>query len=157
MNIFVLDEDIALCAQYHMDKHIVKMPLETAQMLSTAVKYYDPEVEGIYKPTHLSHPCSVWARTTRSNFLWLCELGLQLCTEFDYRYHKTHACEQIIEICRAYDDLIPEGPITPFAQAMPNRYKNENAVTAYRNYYIHEKAHIASWRNGNVPYWWVPK
>lgn len=152
MNIFVLDYDTRLCAESHIDRHVVKMPLETAQLLSSAVNYYE-DAEGLYRSTHINHPCSIWTRSSRANFIWLAELGMELCAEYSKRYGKVHASSAIILRAIDYANYIPAGGLTEFAQAMPPEYKDKDAVTAYRNYYIGEKAHIATWKT-NKPSWW---
>ena len=152
MNIFILDEDIVLCARYHLDKHIVKMPLESAQMLSTAVLTHGGTAR--YKAAHKNHPCSIWARETKSNFQWLVSLGVELCQEYTFRYGKVHKCLEVINECLGCLEVIPSGPLTPFAQAMPEEYKKDNAVEAYRAYYAGAKSKIAAWKNREVPEWW---
>lgn len=148
MNIFVLDKDPVVAAKLHLDKHVVKMPLETAQILSTICGYP-------YRPTHKNHPCTVWARQSKANYHWLVELGFALCKEYSLRYSKRHKCKDIIEQLKHAPDFIPDGERTPFAQAMPDECKNEDAVLAYRKYYREHKKHIASWKNRDVPEWMV--
>ena len=83
MNIFFLDEDPTMSAQYHVDKHVVKMILETAQLLCGVHHATAPDNTYVpYKLSHKNHPCSIWARTSLSNYLYLCELGLELCKEY---------------------------------------------------------------------------
>lgn len=142
MNIFVLSVDPVLAAMYQCDKHVVKMALETAQMLSTIAG-------GPYKPTHAKHPCTIWAGTTWHNFEWLREHGMALCREYSYRYNKRHKCQSIIE--NVSTPKLPSG-LTPFAQAMPDEYRDDDAVAAYRRYY-HSKT-FAKWTRRNVPSWW---
>ena len=77
INIFLLDYNVTQCAQYHCDKHIVKMPLETTQMLSTVHWRY--ENKGPYLPVHEKHPCTLWAGQTVENYVWLWRLGIALC------------------------------------------------------------------------------
>jgi hypothetical protein len=87
MNIFFLDEDPTLSAQYHVDKHVVKMILETAQLLCGVHHATSQITDQVpYKLSHKNHPCAIWARTSLSNYLYLCELGLELCKEYTYRY-----------------------------------------------------------------------
>ena len=86
MNIFVLDIDPQLAASLHLDKHVVKMPLETAQMLCTINAEFGIDVP--YKATHKNHPCTLWAKATKANYQWLTALGLNLCYEYTYRYKK---------------------------------------------------------------------
>jgi len=114
MNIFVLHESPVAAAKMHCDKHCVKMVLETAQLLSTAIHMTGGEY-GPYKPTHKNHPCSIWARTSKANFGWLKHLGMELCWEYSYRYGRMHKCETFIK--EAPDDSIPDGKLTPFVQS----------------------------------------
>ncbi|CAB4121887.1 hypothetical protein UFOVP26_41 [uncultured Caudovirales phage] len=150
MNIFVLDYEPSEAARLHLDKHIVKMPLETAQILSTVQHQFGNQAQ--YKPTHANHPCTIWARRSKENYEWLVELGLELCAEYSYRYGKRHACQSVIESIWTPPQAIGVG-LTAFAQAMPDECKHPDAVTAYRNYYRLHKAHIASWTHRNVPEW----
>ena len=139
-----------------MDKHCVKMILEHTQMLSTAIRVHSNDsVEGIYKVAHLNHPCSLWTRKTRANFLWLCEMTEELFQEYTRRYGKQHKSYSIFKTCEHYAHLIPDGELTPHALAMPEQYKDPNPVTAYRNYYLGEKKDFAKWKMGNVPIWWT--
>jgi hypothetical protein len=152
MNIFVLDKNQTLCAHYHNDRHCVKMVLESTQLLSNA--HWETGMEGPYKQTHKNHPCSLWASESITNYEWLLMLALELSNEYSYRYKKTHACLKKIEwLIDNYPDL-PDRGLTPFAQAMPEQYRNKDAVQAYRGYYIGEKQHIAQWKMRDVPYWW---
>lgn len=152
MNIFVLDTDPKIAASYHCDKHVLKMILESAQMLCTALHLFDvPNVP--YRKTHENHPCSVWARSTRDNYLWLCSLGLALCEEYTERYGKTHKTQAVIEWCLAHSHCIPAGDKTPHPQCMPDKYVQTNVVSAYRAYYKEEKVSIAKWRI-KTPSWW---
>ena len=86
MNIFFLDFNTQKCAQYHCDKHVVKMILETAQLLC-GVHHMIPQVtpQVPYKLSHKNHPCAIWTRDSLSNYLYLCDLGLELCKEYTYR------------------------------------------------------------------------
>ena len=154
MNIFILDTDIELCAKYHCDRHIVKMILETTQLLNNARIKHNPNASHVYKETHKNHPCTLWCSQTDSNFKWLNNLGLELCKEYTKRYNKTHKCESILTYFKEMDFYIPKGDLTPFVQCMPEQYKADDAVTAYRNYYLGEKKSFAKWTNCEVPYWW---
>lgn len=147
MNIFVLDENPRLAAQYHCDKHVVKMVLETAQILSTVSGL------GPYKATHHKHPCVLWTGTNQANFNWLVELGLELSAEYTHRYDKTHKSEAVIRLCSAYDKLL-EGERTQFKQCMPTHliaYKDP--VLGYRRYYNREKAYFCTWKRRDKPKW----
>ena len=155
MNIFVLGSSPEESARLQCDKHIVKMPLETAQMLCSALHLCGSS--GKYKPTHQNHPCSVWARESRDNFDWLCHHGFALCDEYRNRYGKVHACLEVIQDCFHKRESIPAGSLTPFAQAMPDIYKRDDAVTAYRLYYVEAKQSVADWKFCDPPEWWVVK
>lgn len=153
MNIFILDKDPVAAAKMHCDKHVVKMILETAQMLSTAVRLTDGvNLDGLYRATHKNHPCSKWARESSANFLWLKDYGLALCAEYTNRYGKKHKSQSIIENVTA--DSIPAGPLTKFAIAMPDHCKiSDNPVECYREYYRVEKRRFASWKYTEKPEW----
>lgn len=160
MNIFILDENIDLNVQYHCDKHIVKMPLELAQMISTAyyVSKYKEKPDFLFKASHINHPCNIWVRKTRLNFRYACHLGLALYREYQYRYNqptKMQRVKQIFEYglkntskCETNLSLF-----TKFIQAMPDDCKHDDTVVAYRRYYNKYKKHLFSWKNRSVPYW----
>jgi hypothetical protein len=153
MNIFVLSEDPQQAARDQCDKHVVKMPLETAQMLCTALRQHGCD-DVPYKSAHAKHPCTLWTAACRDNFLWLVEHGLELCAEYTRRYGKVHASQAVIVVASDLSKTIPTGALTSFAQAMPDQYKHESAVEAYRSYYKNEKAAIATWRYSTTPPWW---
>ena len=92
MNIFYLHSDPVTCAEWHCDKHVVKMILEYAQLLSTAHHEVDgtPSIN-CYKSTHRNHPSAIWARTNRKNYRWLWRLLDATATEYTHRYGKVHA------------------------------------------------------------------
>lgn len=151
MNIFVLDTNPQRAAQYHNDKHVVKMILETAQILSTINHKHG--VDAPYKATHHNHPCVLWAEQSTANYQWLVTLGFALCEEYTHRYNKIHKSVSALVATAFPPDSIPEGELTPFAQAMPDDCKNSDAVIAYRNYYIKYKQALASWKNRPAPEW----
>jgi hypothetical protein len=161
MNIFILHLNPKTCAQMHLDKHVVKMILETCQMLCAVWHVTDPNHE-IYTPpyklAHKNHPCSIWVRESLSNYKWLCELGLELCLEYTYRYGKTHASEKHIRVLAEQTPPIPDLGFTKPAQAMPDMYKDKDPVEAYRHYYFFEKYNIHSWKgkiNGRETPEWI--
>lgn len=155
MNIFYLDPDPDICAQYHNDKHVVKMILETAQMLCTA--HHRSFQQAPYRPVHKNHPCVLWACRSKENYNWLRELGLSLSREYTFRYGKSHKSEDVILKMDKAPDIIPSiGFTTPYL-AMPDKYKTDDPVESYRNYYIEDKSHIAKWKNRDVPYWYKIK
>ncbi|MFP4460529.1 MAG: pyrimidine dimer DNA glycosylase/endonuclease V [Candidatus Zixiibacteriota bacterium] len=155
MNIFVLDYDIARCARYHCDQHIVKMILESAQILCTVLNkkgYQTP-----YKPTHQNHPCVIWAGKSYTNFRWLCKLAFALDDEYRFRFEHKES-HKSIEVIRKIENLeFEDRGLTEFVQAMPDRFKViGDAVSAYRNFYIGEKSRFASWkRKRPIPKWYL--
>ena len=158
MNIFVLDWDVKKCAQYHNDKHVVKMILETAQLLCGVHHMTDQDNDQAndqvpYKLSHKNHPCSIWARESLTNYLWLCELGLELCEEYTYRYGKRHKSLDVIEWCIENKPNIVDKGFTEPAKAMPEEYKVKSVVESYRNYYRGEKASFSKWKNRDIPLW----
>ena len=150
MNIFVLDENPAIAAAYACDKHVVKMILESAQMLCSV----HPEGTAPYKRGFYNHPCTKWVRESSDNYEWLIQHAYALCDEYSTRYEKIHQSEKVIEWCDANRPELPEIGLTPFAQAMPEEYKNDDAVEAYRAYYLGEKKEFAAWKMNNVPHWY---
>jgi hypothetical protein len=185
MNIFHLDTDPQVCAKAHCDKHVVKMILEYAQLLSTAHRMLDgketvrisangrkmrhwqhPDAmhdRDLFMATHINHPCAVWARERVGNYLWLADLLTQLCREYTHRYGKRHSVESR---CLA---LLQNPPMNinmdgkdwlephPFPQAMPEEYKVAgDSVLAYRQYYNGAKSRFAKWKNRETPLWYAP-
>ena len=155
MNIFILDYDVKKCAKYHVDKHVVKMILETAQLLCGG--HWVVNSEAPYKLSHKNHPCSIWARESLTNYLYLCELGLELCYEYTYRYGKKHKSQQVIEWCIENKPNIKDIGFTEPAKAMPDEYKVKSVVESYRNYYREAKSGFANWKNREIPEWFNNK
>ena len=152
MNIFVLDESPMLAAEYHNDKHVVKMILESVQILSTVRRKYG--LDAPYKPTHANHPCTLWTGESSANYQWLWDLAFWLGQEYTRRYGRMHKSATLLS--SVYDcEPIPKGRLTPFAQAMPDQYKHPNPVKAYRNYYLGEKREMSRWTNRATPVWFV--
>ena len=150
MNIFVLDQNPVKAAIYQCDKHVVKMILETAQMLSTVISDYGVDLG--YKPTHRKHPCTLWAGRSRENFEWLVKHGMALSDEYTSRYGKIHKSRAIIEAAKGHTMKLPVKGLTPFAQAMPEKFKRPCAVQAYKSFYLGEKMSFATWKR-NKPNW----
>lgn len=162
MNIFILDLDKTKSAQYQCNSHCSKMPTETAQMLSTVIRErtdryipdgYSGASKWLYKKTHAHHPCNDWIKKSRSNFLWLCDFGIELCKEYTYRYGKIIKSQTAIEYAYEFANLFPDGELTPFAQAMPDKYKDADPVAAYRKYYLGDKKHLFVWKKRPIPDW----
>lgn len=153
MNIFILNTNLKECARAHCDKHVVKMILEHAQMISTTLRYF--ELDAPYRMTHKNHPCSIWVRESRENFYWLKQLTFHLNNEFKYRFSgKSHKSWEAIKHIESPAQLESKG-LTTFAQAMPEAYRSSDPVEAYRKYYIKDKAYMAKWTGREIPLWFL--
>ena len=180
MNIFYLNYNPVTCAQEHVDKHVVKMIVEYAQLLSTAHRvidgfsYYDrtsngrkikrfkldePRESNLYKASHVNHPSAIWARSSTSHYKWLYELFEQCCIEYTRRYGKFHSTERL----KSYlgyppKNLINNGWTEP-PPAMPDKYKIPgDSIQSYRNYYIGDKVSFAKWKSpAKMPLWFEEK
>lgn len=169
MNIFVLDSSPYKAAQYHCDKHVVKMILETAQLISTTHHVLDgadsPIISRLYKPTHMNHPSAVWVRESIDNYMWLINLFVALHSEWQYRWDHSRAHSSFTKLMDTeFTSLkvtaftppkyIPRGPETPFKLCMPEEYKDEHdPVQSYRDYYVNEKADLLKYTKRAVPFW----
>lgn len=164
MNIFAVDNN-PKCAAYSLcDKHVVKMVLESTQLLSTVAQLKG--FEGPYKMTHVNHPCTKWVASHPANWAWLTRHAIFLCQEYSDRYGKIHKCEPLIDSLNEMSPIIwkdssfedhsdyGEESHTPFMQCMPDKYNRDDAVEAYRAYYIGEKARFATWKLGK-PDWFI--
>ena len=176
MNIFYLDHDVTKCAEMHNDKHVVKMILEYAQLLSTAhrvldghertvlsssgrkkkVWHLDDERDSVlYSATHLNHPSAVWVRQSDKNYDWLFAMFQALMTEYTHRYGKVHATSRLEQYLARTPKNISQKPFTEPTPAMPDEVKVPgDSIKSYRNYYINNKPHLASWKNRNKPEWY---
>lgn len=177
MNIFYLSTDTQECAKQHLDKHVVKMILEYAQLLSTAHRLLDGhEYEGksisgrkamrwklnddrennLYLASHMKHPSGIWCRETLDNYWWLYNLWRDLMREYTFRYGKHHVAEKLIPFLSFSPSKIKTGAATPMPQCMPDQYKvPNNSIQAYKNYYINDKQPFAVWTNRPIPEWYV--
>jgi hypothetical protein len=180
VNIFYLDHDVTKCAEMHVDKHVVKMILEYAQLLSTAHRVLDGvELNGLsasgrkkkfwtlgdsrdytlYKATHIHHPSAIWCRKGIMQYRWLHNLLIELCKEYTYRYGKYHKVERDGLLWKLekppkniHTDVFWSEP-TP---AMPDDVKvSGDSIKSYRNYYINNKAHLANWKKRTIPEWYI--
>lgn len=145
MNIFYLDTDPNTAAQWQCDRHVVKMILESAQLLSTAHRELDGDEHadevGMYKRTHKNHPSAVWARESTSHYRWLYKHFYALCDEYRYRYGKEHLTwKKLGEALSESPDNCPVSGWNDPPQCMPDVYKHASTVQAYRNYYTLDKA-----------------
>lgn len=136
MNIFVLDEGPQIAASLHCDVHVVKMILETTQILCTVRHLSGNPVPGGYKPTHANHPCTKWAIESEGNYLWLYSLLCELHDEYEYRFAKIHASKRYLTPLIKFDSSdFPMGPRTPFIFCGPESCIRESVVASYRALY----------------------
>ena len=163
MNIFVTDRCPVQSARNLPDKHIVKMPLETCQMLSIIYSDWYYGVGKLYKSdgtpyrtahgAFRNHPCTQWAAANQYNLSWLIVHGLALCTEYTYRYHKVHTCHAVLSQAadiydKCFDDSWSQSyhKVTDFTRAMPESIKFDttiDTITAYKQY-LNTKPWLAS-------------
>ena len=166
MNIFFLHKDPQWAANALCDKHVPKMLLESAQMLSTAVRKYEEETNGvplaepIYKSAYPKHPMTIWVGQNKSNFTWALENAVFISQEYCKRFKKLHKSSRIINNIydNNYIDNIPDGFFKEPPQCMPDQYKlrSDLYVKAYRKYYQGEKEYFAKWERGvSAPDWWT--
>lgn len=181
MNIFALSKCPVESAQQMLDKHVVKMPTETCQMLHTNQLYFiykgiygvEPSLKelkqfhkntnsNLMKPAMLNHPSTIWARQSLHNTKWLYEHGLALCKEYTYRYGKIHGSEnRILDLNINLQDAF-SGKASPVFIAMDDSYRIENTfnddwefvIQSYRHYYLEGKWRFAEWKKERMPEWW---
>ncbi len=175
MNIFYLHPEPEICAQQHVDKHVVKMILEYAQLLSTAhrvldgseiltisgsgrkVKRWklpDERDEILYEATHIQHPSAIWTRQSNENYVFLWQLFCCLLNEYTFRYEKIHATKRLLNPLQNLPNGILLKGFTEPTPAMPDKYKVlEDSITSYRNYYQGEKTRLFSWKRREKPDW----
>ena len=158
MNIFVLSTDLRKNASYYNDKHVVKIALEIAQMLSTACRLNGLDVG--YKACFVNHPVSKWVRLTQGNWEYAFNLALALEDEYRYRFGSNRSLKAVDIVRTLPSPKLPNVGLTRFAQAMPDDCKHINTVQAYRNYYKRHKvyflvkgfAEFNSWTRRKVPF-----
>tara|TARA_A100001234_G_scaffold124888_1_gene109477 strand:- start:1004 stop:1510 length:507 start_codon:yes stop_codon:yes gene_type:complete len=159
MNIFYLHTDPSACAAAQCDKHVVKMVLETAQLLCTAHRIIDgddiADAKNLYKATHRNHPSAVWVRSSQAAYEWTAAHFCALLSEYAARYSKRHACSKLLLALLTPPSGIADEPFTAPPQCMPDEYKQDNTVLAYRAYYIGDKSYMARWTNAPVPEWFA--
>ncbi len=152
MNIFYLDHDIELNVQYHCDKHVVKMILESAQLLSSVHHMTGSGNESMYRLTHKNHPDAVWARSSIENYAYLISLAILLGEEYTFRYGKVHKSIGVIE--RLPSPNLPDTPFVAPPKCVHDDFKGiDDVVEAYRAYYKRDKAAILAWTKRPIPPW----
>lgn len=180
MNVFYLDPDPEICAQMHIDKHVVKMTLEYGQLLSTAHRLLDghqwhdttprgriirrwymddPMMEStLYLAAHWNHPSAKWARVNEENYKWLYRLFVCVAKEYTYRYGKVHKTARVLEdILESPPANIEKGsffePYPAMAQ-YPHCIVENDSITSYRNFYYEDKKDFSVWTKREKPFWW---
>lgn len=158
MNIFYLDRNPELAAKAHCDKHVVKMILESAQILCTVINEKAGYQVTPYKSTHRNHPCTLWAGASISNAKWLFDLTYHLDAEFRYRFnhevsHKSFQMLVDIKIIDLIYNYLPAIGLTPPALAMPEQYRLADPVESYRLYYRLDKQHLLTYTKTERPEW----
>ena len=180
MNIFVINKDPVIAAKEQCDRHVVKMIVESAQMLSTAhrmldgimerrpsksgsmIQYYklDDDREGLlYKACHFNHPSTIWTRESRANYIWLYEHFTALCDEYTHRYGNVHMSDmKLRHVLKRIPDNVPNSSLTPFKLAMGSNPECmlSDPVESYRSYYKTKKTRFAmKWTKREVPSWFL--
>jgi len=180
MNIFILDKDPRVAARYHCDKHVIKMSLESMQVMGSVYwfqkgittkkqivslgeeakdlwpKFPRLTESGVVSPYgigFMNHPSTKWARDSQENFEWLVALTLELTEEYSKRWGKPSNSRKIAEWFQKNTPSLPSLGLTPFYQAVPLEIKDEDAVHAYRLYYAGWKEYFAKWKT-QEPDWW---
>ena len=179
MNIFYVHQEPKICAQQHVDKHVVKMILEYAQLLSTAhrildgVEYVGKSKSGrkatryvlsddrehhLYLASHLNHPSAKWTRHSACHYRWLFKLWIELMREYNYRYGKIHSAARLIPYLKELPKNIPENGFSAPWRAMPEEFKADRSepdytIKSYRAYYLGAKTSMFKWKNRPQPEW----
>lgn len=182
MNIFYLHHDPETCAQMHNDKHVVKMILEYAQLLSSAHRFLDGTISVgrsesgrkktsyvlddqrdsvLYAATHINHPSAKWVRHYEGHYSWLFAMWVELLREYTYRYDKIHSSERLVEHLVHIPKNIPKNVnwSAPW-RAMPEEFKvsrdvEQYTVKSYRAYYLGAKVKMSRWTNREMPEWFA--
>ncbi len=160
MNIFILSENPQEAAIAQCDSHVVKMAVESTQLLCNCFPENSFPLQ--YKRTHYNHPCAVWARESLGNYVWLVDHALALCSEYEHRYGKKHKCLNVLENLPSFFAAdCPSIAQTPFALAMPSSFIHLNTkgdidpITSYRIYYAAKSKSMKrfTYTNRTEPEW----
>ena len=176
MNIFFLDRTPTTCAQYHNDKHVVKMVIEYAQLLSTAHRvldgqqYWDKTKNGrrikrykmfnkfldteLYLAAHVRHPSAIWTRQSIHHYNWLHDLWFALCKEYEYRYNREHLTyTKLNKILLKAPKGMPRGEWSDPPPAMPDDCKIDgDSLASYHKYYREHKSGFNNFKGRDEPY-----
>ncbi len=156
MNLFYVHEDPKTAAKSLCDKHVVKMILETAQMLSTAHRLSDtPQAPFVYKMTHKNHPSTKWLRSSQIAYKWGLDHLQELFTEYTHRYDKIHKTErEKLEYLKVIPKDLPELPFIAPPQCMYDECRGLDTIIAYQSYYRIRRTEIdMRWTNREIPAW----
>ena len=174
MNIFILDKSPVVSAQLQCDKHVVKMIIEYAQLMSTAHRGLDGDLyedrtannrrikrwrlndsnmeNVLYKASHINHPSNIWIRSSDSHYQFVYDMFVALCNEYTHRYGKTHLTEEKLkDILQHLPNNIASADFVDPPQAMPDDVKTHDAIDAYQNYYRVYKKDFAKWTARETP------
>lgn len=164
MNIFVTSPDPVACAKVLDDKRLVKMVLETAQLLCTCHNILGTALANqLYKTTHINHPCAVWVRQSKANYDWTVRHLESLCIEYSNRFYKQHACVSLLE---KFKKVVPNFEllgITPFANCTEYKDHPSGTFVAYQQqmkdkWVADNKTNRpAKWTNSFPPLWLTPE
>jgi hypothetical protein len=157
MNIFYLDSNPKAAAIMLSDQHIRKMQIESAQMCSTA--HWETGSQAPYKRAHWNHPSTKWVRESIQHYEWLVFHGLEICEEFTKRYGKHHKTQSVLEWLQIHKPNIPDKGFTPPPQCMPDEFKRQDTIEAYKTFYIEDKIKIKklNWNKLNNQPEWIKK
>jgi len=178
MNIFLLHENPTICAEMHCDKHVVKMVIEYAQLMSTAHRVLDGDLyedrtaagrrikrwlhpnaqmeNTLYKASHINHPEGIWTRNSDANYRYLYNLWTRLCEEYTHRYGREHLTETKLKNLLIHPPKnIPHASMVDMnlPLAMPDDVKGKSVVKSYRRYYKKYKVEFAKYTNRDYPKW----
>lgn len=158
MNIFATHVSPIKSAEWLDDRRVIKMLLETAQLLSTALRRHGVGNGIHYKAAYQKHPCTIWAGDTRGNFDWLCEHGLALCNIYTAVYGKTHNSERVIQFAYKMRRHIPMGRRKEMADC--TEFKHRTDVNIYERYrmfmclkWLERDTKQPTWQGRETPYW----
>jgi hypothetical protein len=166
MNVFFISRDPAECARWHVDRHVVKMVVEYAQLLASAHRMLDMDFidPSIYKLSHKNHPCAVWCRQTSGNYQWLFDLYKETALEYTHRYGKHHAswtkCQTALSV---HPRALPIGAFTDPPPCVGPELKarmveeNLDSLEINRIFYSTAKQHLHSWKQRSAPDWITQK
>jgi hypothetical protein len=179
MNIFYIEESPADIAASLVDKHTVKMVLESTQMLSTAHRLLDGLRIGnktpkfllpgeIFDPAlnlitnlvccnvaHPGHPSTVWTMKCKENYDWHFQLLVEMAKEYTSRYGRIHDCEKMFPFLKNSPKNIKSGVFTPPTPAMPDKYLSKDVMQSYRDFYVSDKWRFARWKQREIPQWFI--